>query len=160
MGNRQLLFSLTTAVLLLSGCNGIVRHKTLGFRKSATVEFCRRSPVWLSPAAAVGGVAVDLPVAALDTAANPFCALCLIARGPDPRAEFDARNLLFLPLWVWTLPVGMAALPFLPEESYRELFGNGSALWETPPPEQKPEPSPLPADGREASAAAPVQDLR
>ncbi len=142
--NKQALIpvAVLACLLFLCGCNGVVRYKILGFRKSATVEFYRGSPAWLVPAAALGGAVTDLSIAVLDTAANPFCGLWMVALGPDPRDSVSLAGILLLPINLWMTPIAMAVIPMLPEESYAGIFGNGSRLFEPPAEELRPSSQP------------------
>lgn len=108
---------------MLSGCNGIARYKTLGFRESGTCRLYNRLPGYMAPLTIPAGVVVDSGIAVADTAANPFCALYIVSHGPDGHLPSELTLWIFIPLWWVFTPVEMAALPFLEKNMYESVFG-------------------------------------
>lgn len=118
------IFFLCLLPLILSGCNGIVRYKTLGFRESATAQLYEHTSGYLAPLAIPAGAMIDSGILVADTVANPFCALIMVSRGPDPGASFHPVVILVLPVYWCFTPVAMAALPFLGRDFYISTYGD------------------------------------
>lgn len=108
---------------MLTGCNGIVRYKTLGFRESGTGRLYNRFPGYMAPVAIPAGVMIDSGIAIADTAANPFCALYIVSHGPDGHLPSELALWVFMPLWWGFTPIEMIALPFLEKNMYESVFG-------------------------------------
>ena len=99
-------------LLASSGCaTGPVRYKTLGRYEYTTIEWTRRAPVMLKPIAAIGGTAMDVAIAGVDTVFTPVVSIPIAARaafwGPDPGSRNFMEHpfsetiltLVFYPIW-------------------------------------------------------------
>lgn len=115
--------AITFMLSALCGCNGPVRYKTIGFRKSATVELYKASDWYYVPPAVIGGAVADVGVTALDTVAIPFCALAGASGGPDGRLPREPAAYLFMPFWCLLMPVFAVVIPFQEKEIYEAAFG-------------------------------------
>jgi len=113
----------SVVLVISSGCNGVVRYKTLGFQESATVSLYNQTTEYLIPIMLPAGGIIDTGIFVADVAANPFCALWMVSQGPDPGASFHPIAILVMPLYWCFTPVAMAALPFLNRDFYSSSYG-------------------------------------
>ncbi|MDA3925049.1 MAG: hypothetical protein PF904_10165 [Kiritimatiellae bacterium] len=156
--SRKIKRSMVVAILAVlsfavSGCaTGPLRYKTLGRYEYATVEFTERSPVFLKPVAAVGGVLVDVVLIVGDTLVIPVASAPIAVKtavvGPCPEAR-DFKNhpvketvlsTLLFPLYLpWSYCLNLYFQSYEPKGTpyfdyfYPGLYGDESALYVADP---------------------------
>lgn len=121
---------------VFAGCaHGPVRHHTLGYYKYAAVELTKRSHLLVKPAALPVGLAADIVLIAVDTAATPVAAFFVPSHVIDVSADEETNGLanLVIPTYPLTLVnIGALNMGSGTKEEYEAIFGHESSLFQDP----------------------------
>jgi hypothetical protein len=112
-------------VILTPIVHGPARYKTLGYRKFATIEFVKRSPLVLKPFSALAGIVVDIAITPIEIPAILVCAVHPAwTRGPDGTLDKNVTTLqrmFIFPIWYPMMIYGVNNVAG--KDFYKEEFG-------------------------------------